>query len=95
MTCVEMGRAESAWVARIAISVGGSDKLSLLRISRMMVDQLFLVLSDLPIELVHEAVDGRVHVLVGGFGEDRTTVYINFRFCFVSELFHRQYAVDA
>jgi len=59
-----------------------------------MVYQLFFMFSDASVELVYQAVNRRVHVVFGGVCVNRTTIYIDGGFCFVSELFDGENAAN-
>src|SRR5690606_31442122 len=68
---------------------------ALLHVPRVMIRELFLVLGDLPIELVGEVVDRGVHVAVRRLGMDRgTAACVHRRLRLVNELLDGQNAVD-
>src|SRR5262245_23583483 len=54
----------------------------------------FLVLLDAAVELVGQQVNGRVHVLLGGVGVYRAAAHVQCRFRLLSQLLHRQHAVQ-
>src|SRR5690606_39891989 len=64
---------------------------ALLHVPRVMIRELFLVLGDLPIELVGEVVDRGVHVAVRRLGMDRgTAARVHRRLRLVNELLDGQ-----
>lgn len=58
-----------------------------------MIDELFLVLSDAPVELVDKAVNCSVHIFFYGVSVNLAAVYVDCSLCFVPQLFDREYAV--
>ena len=60
-----------------------------------MIDELFLVFSDAPVEFVDEAVYGGVHVLFYGVSVYLAAVYLDCSLCLVPQLFDREYAVHS
>lgn len=58
-----------------------------------MIDELFLVFSDAPVELVDESVYGGVHVFFDCVSINLAAVYLDRSLCFVPQLFDCEYAV--
>ena len=61
---------------------------------RAVVGQLFLVFQHLPVELVGERVDRRVHVGLDALGVEVLAAYVQVRLDFLSKLVHRQDDAD-
>src|SRR5512147_784588 len=77
--------------SRPADPSGSAEALDFLGV---MVGQLFLVSLDLPVELVDEDIDRRIHVRFDRVGVDRSAAHVNRGFRFVLQLLDGQYAVD-
>jgi hypothetical protein len=72
---------------------GSISKSPLMGFSRVVVGQLFLVLSHAPVEFVYQAVDRSIHVFFGIVGINRTAVHVYLGFRFMPQLFYRENAV--